>query len=121
MRYKIVQKVVADIEKKARAQVDVKPTGQRTVGQSVKQSWDWSHMENEDEDEEEYWQKEEQMDVQWAEDEKLEEILERRRMQGSSLQAEVTQKVPELVVHERMSQGKNVSYNRKEESERMVH
>ena len=33
---------------------------------------------------------------------------ERRRMEGSSLQAEVMQKVPELVVHERMSQGKGV-------------
>ena len=32
--------------------------------------------------------------------------MERRRMERSSLQAEVMQKVPELVVHERMSQGK---------------
>ena len=31
--------------------------------------------------------------MQLAEDEKLEEILERRRMEGSSLQAEVIQKV----------------------------
>ena len=31
------------------------------------------------------------MEVQWAEDEKLEEVLERRRMKGSSLQ-EVMQK-----------------------------
>ena len=43
------------------------------------------------------------MEMQWDEDEKLEEILERRRVEGSSLQAEVLQKVPELVVHERMS------------------
>ena len=40
---------------------------------------------------------------------RLEEILERRRMEGSSLQAEVTQKVTELVVHERMSQGEEVT------------
>ena len=46
------------------------------------------------------------MFVQWAEDEKMEKALERRRMEGNSLQAEVMQKVPELVVHERMSQGK---------------
>ena len=39
---------------------------------------------------------------------KLEEIVERRRMEGSSLHLEVTQKVPELVVHERMSHGKGV-------------
>ena len=47
-----------------------------------------------------------QMEVQWAEDEKLEEILERRRREGSSLKADVMQNVPELVVHERVSQGK---------------
>ena len=40
-----------------------------------------------------------------AEDEKWEDILERRRIDVSSLQAEVLQKVLELVVHERMSQG----------------
>ena len=39
------------------------------------------------------------MEVRWAEDEKLEEVLERRRMEGNSLQAEVVQKVSELVVH----------------------
>ena len=44
--------------------------------------------------------------MQWAEDEKLEEILHRRRREGSSLKAEVTQKEPELVVHERMSKVK---------------
>ena len=52
------------------------------------------------------------MELQWVQDEKLEEILERRRVEGVSLQAEVLQKVlelvPELVVHERMSQGDKV-------------
>ena len=38
----------------------------------------------------------------------MEEILERRRMEGRSLKLEVTQKEPELVVNERMSQGKRV-------------
>ena len=47
------------------------------------------------------------MEVQWAEVEKLEEeSLERRRMEGSSLHAEVMQKVPELVVHERSHKAK---------------
>ena len=45
------------------------------------------------------------MEVQWAKDEKLEESLEQRRMEGSSLQADVVQKVLELAVHERISQG----------------
>ena len=43
------------------------------------------------------------MEVQWAEDDKLEESLGRRRMEGSSLLADVMQKLPELVVHEQMS------------------
>ena len=37
-----------------------------------------------------------------------EEILERRRMEGSSLKLEVMQMVRELVVHERVTQGKGV-------------
>ena len=60
------------------------------------------------EEEEDDWEKENQMEVQWSEDEKLEEILERRRMEGSSLQPDVLQKVPELVVLERRSQGTKV-------------
>ena len=62
------------------------------------------------------------MELQWAEDEKLEKSVERRRMEGSSSQTEVVQKVPELVVHERMSQGEEVrgAYNRIEECERVV-
>ena len=75
VRHEIVQNVVEDIEKRARPQVDVKPTAQRTVGQSDKQSWDCSRIENEGE-EEEVWQKESQIEVQWAKDEKLEEMLE---------------------------------------------
>ena len=56
----------------------------------------------------EVWQKENQIGLRWAMDEKLERSLERRRMEGSSLQADVMQKVPELSVHERMSQGEEV-------------
>ena len=38
------------------------------------------------------------------------------------MQLEVTQKVPEKVVHERMSQGKGVKgFQRKEDSTRMVY
>ena len=58
------------------------------------------------------------MGAQWAEDEKL-EVLDRRRMEGSSLQAEVMKKGRELVVHERMSQGEKVKgAKEKEENER---
>ena len=48
------------------------------------------------------------MAAQWNEEQKLEEILERRRMKGSSLQLEVMKKVLEVVVHERMSQSRGV-------------
>ena len=119
--HEIVQKVVADIEKKTRAQVDDKPIAQRTVGQSVKQSWNCSQIEDEEEGEDDR-QKKDQMERQWIEDEKLEENLERRKAEGVSLQTEVLQKVPELVVHERMSRCKKIErHRRKEESQRMVH
>ena len=39
---------------------------------------------------------------------RLEGIVERRRMEGSSLQLDVMQQVLELVVHERMSQSRGV-------------
>ena len=52
--------------------------------------------------------KENETELQWAEDEKLEEILEQRKREGSSLKADVMQKVPELVVHERMAEGDEV-------------
>ena len=49
------------------------------------------------------------MAEQWEEEQHLEEIVERRRrMEGSSLKLGVIQKVPELVVNERMSQGERV-------------
>ena len=76
--------MVAGIKVKATAHDDAKATVQRTDGQSVKQNWDCSQFKNEEEEEEEDWQKENQMEVQWAEDWKLEESLERRRIEGSS-------------------------------------
>ena len=51
------------------------------------------------------------MVMQWEEDEQLEEILERGRMEAGSLQAEVMQEEPELEVHERMSQSKEGESN----------
>ena len=58
---------------------------------------------------------------QWAEDERLDKILERRRMERSSLQAEVMDKALELEVHERMSQGEILRVQKKRKSERMVY
>ena len=90
---------LAGIKEKASAHDDAKATAQRTAGQRVKQNCDCSQIEEEDD-----WNKENQMGRHWDEEEKLEEVLGRRRMEGSFLQVEVMQKVPEIVVHERMSQ-----------------
>ena len=48
------------------------------------------------------------MAAQWEQEQHLEETVERRRVEGSSLKLDVMPKVPELVVNERMSQGKRV-------------
>ena len=71
IRNEIAQEVVAGIKEKASAHDDAKATAQRTAGQRVKQNWDCSHIENEEEEEEDDWQKEDQMEVQWDEEEKL--------------------------------------------------
>ena len=94
---------------------DAESTAQRTAGQRVKQLWDCSQIENEEDEEEDDWQKENQMGMQLEEDEKLEEIVERRRMEGRPLQVEVMQKVPELLVR------RSEVHKTKEESERMVY
>ena len=72
--------MVAGIKEKAGGHEDAKSIAQRKVEQSVKQSWECSQIENEEEEEEEVWQKENQMELQWAEYEKLEETLGQRRM-----------------------------------------
>ena len=78
-----------------------------------------SQIENE---EEESWQEGDQMTEQLEEEQHLEDIVVRRRMKGSSLKLDVIQKVPELMVHERMSQSERVKKpKRKEERARMVH
>ena len=55
----------------------------RTGGPDLMRSWDCSQIENEEE--EESGQERNQMAAQWEEEQKLEGIMERRRMEGSSL------------------------------------
>ena len=90
----------------------------RTEGQNTIQRWDCSLIENEEE--EESWQEGDQVAEQWEEGQHLQDIVERRRTEGSSLKLVVVQKVPELAVNERMSQGESGKPKRKEESARMV-
>ena len=54
------------------------------------------------------WQEGDQMAEQWEEEQHLDDLIERRRMEGSSLKLDVVQKVSELVVNERMPQGERV-------------
>ena len=84
----------------------VKNDVKRPVEQSFMRSWDCSQIENELE--EESWREGDEMAAEWDEKQQLEDILERRRMEGSSEQLEVMQHVPELFVHERLSQGTGV-------------
>ena len=91
----------------ARMQEGTEDKIKRTGGQSLMQSWDSSQVENGEE--KESWQERDQMAAQWDEEQKMEEILERRRMEGSSLHFEAVRNEPELVVHERMSQGIGVN------------
>ena len=56
------------------------------------------------------------MAEQWEEEQHLEELVERRRVEGSSLKLDAVQKVLELAVSERTSQGKRVK-NPKEKKE----
>ena len=111
--------MIAGIQKKA-IEEGVKYKVKRTGGQSFMRSWDCSQIENEEE--EECWQERDQMAAQWDEEQKLEEILEQRGMDGCPAQFEVMRRVPEQVVHERMSQGKRVKgLKEKKEGIRMVH
>ena len=48
------------------------------------------------------------MTKQFEEEQPLEEVVERRRMEGNSLKLDAMQKVPELVVNGGILQGKRV-------------
>ena len=103
IRSQIEQEVVAGIKEKV--SVHSGEAVQKPVGQGVTRSWDCSQMENEEE--EESWQEGDQMTAQSDAEQKLDEIVQRRRIDGSFLKLEVMQKV-QLVVQERRSQGKGV-------------
>ena len=90
--------MVACIKEKVSVHNGDKEAIQRLVGQSGMRCRECSHIENEVEDES--WREGDQMAAQWDEGQRQEEKLERRRMEGSPLQLEVMQKVPELVVHD---------------------
>ena len=84
---------------------------QKSAGQSFMRSWCCSEIENEEE--EESWREGGQIAAQWEEEQKLEEIVERRRIEGSSLKLEVMQNVLEPMLHEQMSQCKGVKGDEK--------
>ena len=99
----IVKEVAAGILEKVSMEDGVRNDVKRPVGQSFMRSWDCSQIENEEE--EESWREGDKMAGQWHEEQKLEEILERKWMEGSPVQLEVMQNAPKILMHERMSQG----------------
>ena len=60
------------------------------------------------------------MAAQLDEEQKLDEIVERRKIDGSFLKLEVMQKVPEPVLQERRSQGKRVKKGEGSEREKKI-
>ena len=105
IRGQLVPEVVAGITEKASVHDGEKDVN-RPVEQSCMRSWDCSQIENEEQ--EESWREGDNVAAYWEEVLKLEEIVEQRRIEGHSLKLEVMRKAPELVVHERMSQGNGV-------------
>ena len=71
----------------------IKEAVQSKAVQSFMRSWDCSQIENEVE--EGSWREGDQMAAQWEEEQQLEGTVERRRIEGSSLQLDVMQKVLE--------------------------
>ena len=57
---------------------DAKPTSQRTVWQKVRKNWHCSQIEDRDEEEIMEWHEEDQLRERWEEDEKIEEILNKK-------------------------------------------
>ena len=92
----IIQEVVAGIKEKVSVHDGDENDVKRPVELSFKRSWDCSQIENEEE--EESWREGDQVAAQWDEEQKLEDFLERRRMDGSSLQLEKMQNLHELFV-----------------------
>ena len=114
IRGQIVQEVVARTKEKVSVHSGDKDDVKRPVEQSFMRSWDCSQIENEEE-EEESWRERDQMTAQWAEEQKLHEIVEQRRIEGDSLKLEVMRRALEQVVHERLSQGKRSEESQREE------
>ena len=82
-----IRKEVIGSSQKMAFEESCKNEGKRTGGQNPIQRWDCSQIENDEE--EESWQEGGQMAEQWEEEQHLEDIVERRRMEGSSLKLDV--------------------------------
>ena len=104
IRVNIVQEVVAGIKEKVSVHDGEIDEVKRPVEQSFMRSSDCSQIENE---EEESWREWDQIAAQWNEEQNNGGYFGMKE-DGSSLQLEVMQNVPELFVRERMSRGTGV-------------
>ena len=87
--------------------------------QLSKGSRDCSRVENEEG--EESWREGDQIAAQWDKEQKVEEIVERRRIEGSSLKVEVMQKGTTASGCMNACQKAKGEGSKREESARMVH
>ena len=71
--------MVTGIKEKVSAHEYDKATAQRTARQSVEQNWDCSQIEHEEEEQEDDWRKENHLEVQCNEDEKMEETFRTKK------------------------------------------
>ena len=98
VRHEIIKEVMKSSEKMTVEERFINE-GKRTGGLDPMQSRDCSQIENEKE--EESWQGGDRMAKQREEEQHVDEMVERRRMDGSSLKLDAMHKVPELVVNEK--------------------
>ena len=99
IRSQIAQEVVAGIKEKVSVHDGDMEAVQRPAGRRVTRNWDVLQIENEEED------------VSWREGDQMAARAKSggdRGIEGNSLKLVVMQKVPGLVVQERMSQGEGV-------------
>ena len=99
IRSQIVQEVVASIKEKVSVHSGEKDDVKRPVEQSFMLSWDCSQLERRKGTK---WQPSGRKSKNWM------RLWNKEGLKEDSLKLEVMRKAPELVVHERMSQGEGV-------------
>ena len=121
VRNEIAQVVDAGIKEKAGVHEDAKSTAQRTVGQSVKQSWTARKSKMRKRKKKQSGKRKTRWKCNGRKMRSWKSFWSKEGRNEVSCRRKSCKKAPELVVRERMSQGEGVkSLKKKEESERIV-